>query len=482
VPEALVIDVETFPWLLDHCFFRQPAGWDETSDLFPVVPMTTMVDLLADAARRAASGLVVTRIDNIRAFRWINGAPATRTTLTATRSEPFRVEVALAGYARATVHLANTAPPAGRPGAGPLRNPRPSPLAAAQIYDDHWMFHGPGFQGLRSVTAIGDDGADGVIEALPAPGACLDNAGQLHGWWLMATAHSNFLGLPQSIERIEFFEGQPGAGDAVDVTVRITEVSQRSTTADIELLRSGSVVTRITGWVNRRFDSDPPLWRMLREPDRHLVSSAVAPGVVAVEERWRDSASRELMARRYLDRRERGVYESLNPLEQRRWLLGRIAAKDAVRQAIWAEGHGPLFPIEVPVADNTPSSVRVTGGPAEGTRVAIAVESWTAAAGVGLPGLALAPTDASRGDGRDEARRLLERALAAGAAPEARVGIVSAVLRSPFHDTDGHDGDGHDGDGHDADARTRDADEPEDRSDEPERRKEYVVAWPQPVS
>jgi acyl transferase domain-containing protein len=469
VREALVVDVETFPWLLDHCFFRQPAGWDEPSDLFPVVPMTTMVDLLADAARRAAPGLVVTRIDNIRAFRWINGAPATRTTLTATRTGRFRVEAALAGYARATVHLADTAPPSGAPGAGPLRNPRPSPLAAARIYDDHWMFHGPGFQGLRSVTALGDDGADGVIEALPAPGACLDNAGQLHGWWLMATAHSNFLGLPQSIERIEFFEDQPSAGDAVDVTVRITEVSQRSTTADIELLRSGSVVTRITGWVNRRFDSDPPLWRMLREPDRHLVSSAFAPGLVAVEERWRDSASRELMARRYLDRSERGVYETLNPLDQRRWLLGRIAAKDAVRQELWAEGHGPLFPIEVPLADATPSSVRVTGGPAEGTRVAVVVESWTAAAGVGLPGLALVSTDASRGEGPDEARLTMDHALAA-AAPEARGRISSVVLRSPFHDAARHD------------AAPHDADEPEDRSDEPEQRKEYVVAWPQPVT
>ena len=70
----------------------------------------------------------------------------------------------------------------------------------AQLYDEHWMFHGPGFQGVREIDELGDDGVDGVVESLPTPGATLDYAGQLYGWWVMATERGNFLALPQSIE------------------------------------------------------------------------------------------------------------------------------------------------------------------------------------------------------------------------------------------------------------------------------------------
>ena len=104
------------------------------------------------------------------------------------------MQVSLDGYARATVRLADEPPPAPAPTAAPLTNPRPSPRDAVELYDEHWMFHGPSFQGVRHIGDLGDDGVDGVIEALATPGATLDNAGQLYGWWVMATASSDFHG------------------------------------------------------------------------------------------------------------------------------------------------------------------------------------------------------------------------------------------------------------------------------------------------
>ncbi|HEV3265481.1 MAG TPA: beta-ketoacyl synthase N-terminal-like domain-containing protein [Acidimicrobiales bacterium] len=423
--EVLSIDIEAFPWLIDHCFYRQPAGWDDLSDRFPVLPMTTMVELLGQAASRLAPELAVTRIENVRAMRWLAGAPPTRAVLTARRVSTDQVDAAIDGYVRATVHLAPSPPPTPEPSARPLNNPLPSPVGPGNLYADHWMFHGPSFQGVRSIAALGDDGVDGTIESLPTPGAWLDNAGQLYGWWLMATAESDFLALPQSIDRIEFFGPQPPPGAMVATTVRIVEVQPRTVRADLELIWNGSLCVRITGWVDRRFDSDPPLWLMLRESEHHLLASPTPKGYVAVEERWSDSASRELMARRYLDSSERAVYEALNPREQRLWLLGRIAAKDAVRHVLWSEGHGPLFPIEVPLIDDGEYAVVVKGGPADGRRVSVAKAQWIGIAAVGTATIHIECIE--NGD-RSAAWSRLDKQVGM-AAPNSTIDID--VLRSP---------------------------------------------------
>jgi hypothetical protein len=238
--------------------------------------------------------------------------------------------------------------------------------------------------------------------------------------------------------------------------VRISELTDRTMSADLELLHEGGVFARITRWVDRRFDSDEPLWTSLRHPERLLVASPVGEEFVAVEERWSDSASRELMARRYLGASELATYESLNPRDQRAWLLGRIAAKDAVRHRLWSHGHGPLFPIEVPLVDDGDRAVRVADGPAAGTRLAVAVCRWAAVAGIDLSAIDLV----MGGRNAEEARRGLEKEMAASTPPGATVS--SALLRSPFHA----------GEGATAAAGTYESEHDE--------RKEYAVAWSQP--
>jgi acyl transferase domain-containing protein len=426
--ETLNVDLDSFPWLADHCFYRQPAGWRELSDRFPVMPMTTIIELLRQAAARLVPELTVTRIEHVRASRWLTGAPPTRAVLALERTGEHEVHASIEGFARATIHMAAAAAPHPAPRLPPLTNPRPSPIDSDRLYSDHWMFHGQSFQGVREIDALGDDGVDGRIESLPTPGAWLDNAGQIYGLWLMATAESNFLALPQSIDSIEFFGIQPPPGEIVDTFVRITELGPRTMRADFELVWNGSVVVRIGGWLDRRFDSDAPLWQMLREPEHHLLASPTETGYLAVEERWIDSASRELMARRYLDAEERACYARLDPRRQRLWLLGRIAAKDAVRHALWSEGHGPLFPVEIPLLDDGERAAIVRGGPAAGRRVALAAAPWIGVAAVGPDRIYV--EGFADGDG-DAARLQLVSQLAADGAAGAKV--HADVLRSPVH-------------------------------------------------
>jgi len=127
------------------------------------------------------------------------------------------------------------------------------------------------------------------------------------------------------------------------------------------LVVDGRVWCRITGWEDRRFTTDAQVFEMLKWPERQAVGERRA-GYTLVGERWPDAATRDLIMRRYLGRDERAQYDRHNPLAQRQFLLGRIAAKDAVRRWLWDRGHGPLFPGEIVVA-NGPSGQPLVRGP-----------------------------------------------------------------------------------------------------------------------
>lgn len=76
--------------------------------------------------------------------------------------------------------------------------------------------------------------------------------------------------------------------------------------------------------------------------------------------------------RRYLGAAERAVYEQLPPRARAPWLLGRIAAKDALRQQLWDGGAGPVFPAEVPVANDPHGRPVPEGALASGFRLSLA--------------------------------------------------------------------------------------------------------------
>jgi phosphopantetheinyl transferase len=251
------------------------------------------------------------------------------------------------------------------------------------------MFHGPAYQGVAELGPMGDDGVDGVIEVLPAPGALLDCAGQLMGWWVMQTEAVDRLAMPVQIARIAFFAAPPAAG-RVACRVRMREVGEREVRADLELDAGDRLWARIDGWTDRRFDSDDPVWAILMYPERNVLAVPQPDGHVVVTEHWRAAASRELMMRRYLGERERAEFEALGPRRRRSWLLGRIAIKDAVRLRRWADGAGPLYPVEIEVANGPSGRPLVRGPGCERLRVSVAHKDDLAVALVtdaGSPGI-----------------------------------------------------------------------------------------------
>ncbi|MCX5193055.1 polyketide synthase dehydratase domain-containing protein [Streptomyces sp. NBC_00249] len=368
------VSLAALPYVRDHCVYLQPDGWAEDSDRFPVVPMTTMLELAAETALRgAAPGLVVVGYEDVRALRWLAVEPPVEVGFTVRAEGPGRVRVGLGEYASVVVLLGEAYGAAPAPAAAALRDPEPAPVSAEALYRDRWMFHGPRFAGVHEVRTVGSDGIDGVLRALPDPGALLDAAGQLFGHWMQLRLPVDRLVFPATVDRVRFYGHPPAPRELVSAAARIREVKEVTVRGDLELRRAGGEVwARIEGWTYRRFGADERVWPMKFTPEVCGIGEPRPEGWVLARRRWSDPASQELVMRRYLGAPERAVYERLSPRARAPWLLGRIAAKDALRQLLWDGGAGPVFPVEVPVG-NDAAGRPVPGGPlAGGFRLTIA--------------------------------------------------------------------------------------------------------------
>jgi phosphopantetheinyl transferase len=245
------------------------------------------------------------------------------------------------------------------------------------------MFHDEAYQGIRELLRLGTDGIVGTLESRPAPGALLDNAGQLIGIWMGEMVDDDRLALPVSIERIDLYGPHPEPGERLECRVRITGLEPQSIRCDLELIGAAGMWARIVDWNDRRFATDPHVFDMLCWPEKRLLAEPRPGGYVLVRETWLDSASRDLMMRRYLTGAEQARYETHHPNGQRQFLLGRIAGKDAARGWLWDHGHGDLFPAEVSI-DNEASGRPVLRHPGDADlRVSIA---HTTGLGVALLG------------------------------------------------------------------------------------------------
>ncbi|MFF4280447.1 beta-ketoacyl synthase N-terminal-like domain-containing protein [Streptomyces kronopolitis] len=347
------LSLDTLPYVRDHCVYLQPDDWPEPADRFPVVPMTTLLELAAEEARHLAPGQTVTGYSDVRALRWLPVAPPVDLPVTATPAGDGRIRVDLGDYATVTVHLAAHHPAPPPPDPSPLTSGGPAPVSAAALYRDRWMFHGPEFAGVHEVAALAADGIRGTLRALPAPGALLDAAGQLLGHWMQCKLSGDRLVFPATLERIRLHGPPPPAGALLAATARIRAVRPGTVRGDVELCRAdGTVWARLEGWTYRRFGADERVWPMKFTPEVCGIGEARPGGWCLARRRWSDPASQELVMRRYLGAAERARYEGRAPHTRTAWLLGRIAAKDAVRELLWAEGAGPVFPAEVAVVDD----------------------------------------------------------------------------------------------------------------------------------
>ncbi|MFS8102435.1 polyketide synthase dehydratase domain-containing protein [Lentzea alba] len=337
--------LRTMPELVDHSVFPQAPGWPDLADGFPIVPATGLLEVFADAARRLTGGTVHGFAD-VRAKRWLTALPATTVKITARAEGADRVVVKVGDYAEGIVLMSSvTAQRVGKE----LEGVREAPVTAGELYRDNWMFHGPAFAGVTKIDCLADNGIAGVLTPLPAPGALLDSAGQLIGHWMQVSLTVDQTVLPTGIEQVSFHG--PAPVDDVQCTAWIRSVTGQEMVADAELTVNGVLWCRITGWTTRRFTTDDRIWQVKLKPGTEMLSTQDGEWL-RVAENWADSATRDLIMRRYLNAAERLHYGGLDVPAQRNWLLRVIAVKDAVRAWLWDRGAGPIYPAELTVDAN----------------------------------------------------------------------------------------------------------------------------------
>ena len=234
------------PYLRDHCFFVQPDDWPRLEDRWPVVPATTVVQHMMDAAERAAPGLKAVAVRDAKFNRWLIAEPAQRVEITVKPAGPGLVTVIFGGYARSTVELAAAfPPPPEQPWTHDPATEFPPTTSAAEMYEKRYMFHGPLFQGVTAVHALGDQHIRGIVTAPPPPGALLDNALQLLGNWLLTTQPFRTVALPVGLRHVKFYGPQPPAGTAFDCVARVRSITDGELIADAQLSVNGRVWARI---------------------------------------------------------------------------------------------------------------------------------------------------------------------------------------------------------------------------------------------
>jgi phosphopantetheinyl transferase (holo-ACP synthase) len=351
----LNVSVEDMPYLLDHCFFAQPDDWPRVEDRWPVVPATTMVQLMMDAAEQAVPGLKAIGVREAKFNRWLKAAPPQQVVVTVKRAGPNLLSVAFGGYARSLIEVGTSypEPPAQAWTEDPATEFPPS-ISAEQMYAERLMFHGPQFQGVTAVYALGDMHVRGEVTTPVPPGGLLDNALQLIGNWLPVTQPFRTVALPVGIGHVTFYGPRPAPGTAFDCLVRIRTITDSELVADAQLSIGGRVWAQIDGATDRRFDSHPIAKACERFPERYPMSQRQPEGWSVVFDAWTDLVTRGMAVRSILGADAAVEYDRMAAAKKKPWMLGRIAAKDAVRFRQWDAGHTDVYPVELTIR-NLPS-------------------------------------------------------------------------------------------------------------------------------
>ncbi len=412
VKVTLRLDVREHTFLMHHTLGRLLSNRDETLLGLPVVPLTMSAEILAQAAALLCPGKKVIGMRNLRTARWVE----------VTEEQPFdlfltaklkegsgnEVDVGMAEAAGGPRQGGtNGSRPAGAPFvtgtiifgddypappevALPAIDPsRPYPLAPDEYYTK-LMFHGPAFQGVRSIDKIDDGGIEATID-LPAERGLfrshpnpdlltelvlLDVAGQLVIFWTGGRFDEGFVGFPTGYDQLNVYSAiEPGSGPfKCYVATSAPDESQFSSNIYV-VDGQGKLLLEYVAWKDLRFlDWSRKVVDAMQVPCRNMLSAPfpvtdVLPAAGGFAACACDESGAELWKRVVayiiLSRRERPIWLNLQGIEKRKreWLQGRLAAKDAVRLFVKRKYGVDLCPTEIEIVNNE-NNRPVAGGEA----------------------------------------------------------------------------------------------------------------------
>jgi phosphopantetheinyl transferase len=126
----------------------------------------------------------------------------------------------------------------------------------------------------------------------------------------------------------------------------ITRLTGSVVSGDMVLKRDGRIWSVARDFVCQRFVNYLPVWNVILKPQFSRIAEDIAPGICFYESNAPENVL-FLLAKRYLCKPDREIYESFDSARQKReHIISRIALKDAVRAFIAENGGEMLYPVE----------------------------------------------------------------------------------------------------------------------------------------
>lgn len=374
-------------YLLDHAIggtVRQLFGFSERVHLLPLM---VALEIMAEAASMLCTNKAVVRVENVRASERIRiGAEGFAVRAVAALAGENRVQVQLWRASEETgeammscdVVFADGYPALPRATSSPLPEARAAQIAGAELYTAHTMFHGPRMQAVSRLTAVApraitgevaDRQPQGWFGSLQSPlfllnPLLLDNASQLVLFHLFEQRMPVIALLPFYIESIEFF-AYPNLQEVVLGRAQLHAITDRGTQASVEVANTdGSLLLRLNNISSRRIALDDNWLNFVHDPGSQFFSQPVPEllshmslpsyGEAAICRQSvlsSDPVVIDWCADYLLTEPERALWRSHARDEQRKvqWLLGRIAAKEAVRKLVLRHGGVRLLDQDVEI-------------------------------------------------------------------------------------------------------------------------------------
>lgn len=389
-----VFDLNYDQFLQDHTLGNQLSV--QNPELLPlaIVPFTISLEIIAEAAVYLTdSELIVTAIEDVKGYQWITldrgqvhlGIEAKLQSDPSSVSSQ-QVDVKLFQLENnpesdhklvfeGRVILAANYPPSQPSLVGELSILNPSRWSDRELYTTG-MFHGPSFQGVKHLRGWNQESTEAELRVISTrdffhscpqvqfqvDAGLLDAAGQLVAYWISEQSDMDFHAFPFQVKAFRFLSTPLPPETTVICRGKISFVHDRQLSANFEIWTlSGEMIAQIEGWddvflkVPRRFFecrmfpqtaslSHP--WMLIEEMSLRRID----PFPSGFLENSGGLLQR-VLAHLVLNSAERNFWYDLPSKSPRRlnWLMGRIVAKDCIRQ--WAEEQCQLklAPVDITI-------------------------------------------------------------------------------------------------------------------------------------
>lgn len=385
-------------YLKDHAIGGIVAGHGSLNERVYLVPLMVTLELMAECAVLLAHPLVLSKMTDVRAFkrirvdsngttvrilaRWKDVASGTVQVEVRSNESPMDNSGDESSELLASCDMKFDADYAVAPFELELEmeNVRTSRINPSELYGPAYMFHGPTMQAVQSISKVGRREIAGEVAMRRALGwfaldplceryadfvvdpLLLDNASQLVLFHLFEQSMPVKALLPFHIESIEFFGTNHNRSGLAKVQAKLMAITDGTTNASVEISEAGrrnagKVMIKISGISSRRITTASELSAFIASPLRTMIAQELKLSKIGFSGKENrvcfkfagtmlpsDRAFIDWLADYVLSSAERELFQRELRSDQRKreWLMGRLAAKDALR-TLTARKYGIEF-------------------------------------------------------------------------------------------------------------------------------------------